>query len=39
MDDLVDEIDWFIGAVEHDIADEELDAIVDSVICRDQTDG
>jgi hypothetical protein len=37
--DLVEEIVWFVRAVEHDIADEERDAIVDDVVSTDQTDG
>jgi hypothetical protein len=37
--DLVDEIVWFIRTVQHDIEDEELDAIVDGVVQGDQVDG
>jgi len=37
--DLVEEIVWFIRVVEHDFEDEEQDAIVDSVVTVDQTDG
>jgi hypothetical protein len=38
-DDLVDEIVWFIRAVEHEFKDEELDEIVDGVVRGDQIDG
>jgi hypothetical protein len=37
--ELVDEIVWFILAVRRDIKDEDLDAIVDDVVCGDQIDG
>jgi hypothetical protein len=37
--ELVEEIEWFVRAVEHDIEDEEREAIVDDVVSTDQTDG
>jgi hypothetical protein len=37
--DLVEEIVWFVRAVEHDIEDEERDVLLDDVVTRDQTDG
>jgi hypothetical protein len=37
--ELVDEIVWFVRTVEHDIEDEERDAIVDEGMTQDQTDG
>ena len=37
--ELVDEIVWFVRAVEHDIEDEEREAIVDEVVTPDQMDG
>jgi hypothetical protein len=38
-EDLVDEIVWFVHAMEHDIADAEREAVVDGVVCGDQIDG
>lgn len=37
--ELVEEIVWFVHAVEHDIDDADRDAIVDDVVCVDQIDG
>lgn len=37
--DLVDEIVWFIRAIERELEDEEVDAIVDGVVRGDQVDG
>jgi hypothetical protein len=37
--DLVDEIVWFVHAMEHDIAEADREAIVDDVVCGDQIDG
>lgn len=39
MDDLVEEIVWFVRVVEQDIDEEELEAIADGVVTADQVDG
>lgn len=38
--ELAEEIVWFVRAIEHDLVDEQREAIVDEVVCcRGQTDG
>lgn len=38
-DDLIEEIVWVVRTVEHDLEDEEREALVDEVVSSDQTDG
>lgn len=37
--ELVDDIVWFVRAMEHDLEDEERDVVADDVVTADQVDG